>query len=89
MDKEIDLNDVTAIFAIGLSNYLSEKEGIVVHYGDHAYVIYCDGDEIKLNRDDMMLEAEHLQLVWLHDIDDPDDQIPEDAPQPPKRVLDS
>jgi len=84
---DLDLNDVAAIFAMGFFNYLSEKEGIVIHYQGHAYVIYHEDDEIKLNRDDEMLQAEHLQLVWLHDIDDPDDQIPEDVNQIPKRLL--
>tara|TARA_R110000772_G_scaffold246905_1_gene360643 strand:- start:321 stop:587 length:267 start_codon:yes stop_codon:yes gene_type:complete len=81
MDDELSLDDIAAIFAMGFFNYLSEKEGIVVHYQEHAYVIYHEDDEIKLNKDDEMLAAEHLQLVWLHDIDDPDDQIPPGAPQ--------
>jgi len=85
--EEMDTDEVATILAMGFFNYLHDGEGIAVHYGGHAYVIYHEDNEIKLNRDDTLLDEEHLQLLWLHDPDDPDDKIPEDADQLPKRVL--
>ena len=86
-EEEMDINEVAKILAMGFFKYLADKEGVVVHHGDNAYVIYHEDDEIKLNRDNALLDADHLQLLWLHDPDDPDDNIPDDAPQLPKRLL--
>lgn len=61
------------ILAQALFARLEENEGIVVHNGDHAYIVAklfddeADQIQMKILLDDDMLKQEHLQMLWLHD----------------------
>ena len=61
------------VFAQSLFPLLKENQGVVVHYGNHGYIVakIFDDEEgeffIKMIEDDDVLSYSNLQLLQLHD----------------------
>lgn len=67
MFNNLNHEELASILAMGYFNVLEDKEGIIVHFNKHAYVIHKDDEQVKVNLDDELLSLKDRSWVWMHD----------------------
>lgn len=59
---------LTTVLVKALVQILRPDEGIVIHHGNEAYIVYYNSatSELKVIEDEEYLEIEHGRLIWMH-----------------------